>query len=145
MEITFAQLAPLASLPFNSIHIDGAVLPEKPGNHTVESIGYVSYQHGVDVAPQHINHARQRVGKCAQILGFNAGQINQPHTLVRRRPFLEERFAAINNYLMPTLHQPRSQFDEKRFRAAIRRGYSAASENREPEFAAINWMILCGR
>jgi hypothetical protein len=73
MKICLSQRTPLASFPLDAVYVDRTILAENPGNDAVKRIRHIGHKHGINVPPQHIHHACQRMGKSAKRFGLNAG------------------------------------------------------------------------
>src|SRR6185312_1927506 len=138
MEIPLAQPAPLAPLPLNSVHIDGAVLTEQSRNDAMQGIGHVGYKHGVHLAKEHVNHAGQSVREGAEILGFDARQVDQPYSLVNRRALPEKCFPAVNNHFMSPFHQSWGKLDKESFRAAIGGRNPSSAKDSDAQLAVLD-------
>src|SRR5882724_11816865 len=108
----------------------------------MKGVGYVGNQHRIYLAPLYIHHAGQRMRKGPEVLGFNAGRVNQADAFVNRRTFLEKRLSAINNHIVTAFYQSRSKLDEKCLSAAICGGYTSSAEDREPQLPSINGIRL---
>src|SRR6185369_10913846 len=132
----------LASFPLNAIHIQGTVLAEQPWDNAVKGVRNIGHQHCIHVAPQHVNHACQRVCKSPKIFGFNTRCVDQPDTVVNGWLLFEESLAAINNYVMPAFHQTGGELYEKCLCPTISGRDPPAAEDRDPQLSAINQVLF---
>jgi len=134
MKVTTSDGSPLRALPLYPIHVERDLLSRQTWYGAKYGIGNVRDQHYIHLAEQNVEHTCQRMGECSQILGFDAGEVDEADTPVAVGLLTEQTTAAVYGYLVASCSQPGREFAEKCFRTAVGMGYSPRTKKSDSQW-----------